>query len=103
MTWKSPAKQILLKAILGLQTADEAQRFLRDLMTPNEIEEFSKRLQAADFLNRKVPYTTIEAQTGFSSTTVARVAKWLNNGRGGYRRVLAQLHHQPLPQHPRGV
>ena len=102
MTWKTPPKRNLVRAVLALENADQAQRFLRDLLTPNEIEEFATRLQTADMLSRNVPYTTIVKTTGFSSTTVARVAKWLKSGMNGYQLVLAKLHH-PVAQRRSGL
>ena len=82
-----------MRAILALDTADEARRFFRDLLTEEEIVEFSKRFQTAELLAQKVPYSVIEKATGLSSTTVARVSKWLNGTEGGYRRVISKLHH----------
>ncbi|MEI6627250.1 MAG: YerC/YecD family TrpR-related protein [bacterium] len=93
MNWNNKEKQNLIKAILALKTRDEAERFLRDLLTEGEIEEFSKRLQTAELLNQQVPYSQIEAITGFSSTTVARVSKWLNGKNQGYKTVINKLHH----------
>lgn len=93
MDWKSKQNQRLIQAILALKTADEAKRFLRDLMTEGEIQECAKRLKTAEMLTEKLPYSAIEKETGFSSTTVARVAKWLNTGEGGYRSMIAKLHH----------
>ena len=91
MKWDSKENKRLIKAILSLETPDEVRRFLRDLMTENEIVEFSKRLRAAELLTEKVPYSTIERETGLSSTTVARVSKWLNKGEGGYRIIIDRL------------
>lgn len=93
----SPSEE-LYRAILSLKTLDEAKRFFRDLLTEEEIEEFSKRLQAARMLNEEVPYTVIQEKTGLSSTTVARISRWLKNGMNGYRLVLdrdavATTHH----------
>jgi TrpR-related protein YerC/YecD len=93
MNWKRPAERSLLKAILALNTADGARRFLQDLLTPEEIMEFSKRFRAAQLLTKKVPYSAIERETGLSSTTVARVSKSLQGSAGGYRSVIARLHH----------
>ncbi len=93
MNWKRPEQKALVRALLSLKTADEARRFLRDLLTPDEIEEFSKRFQTAELLTKKVPYSSIEKETGLSSTTVARVSKWLNGKQGGYRSVINKLHH----------
>ena len=42
-------------------------------------------------LEDKVPYSKIEAETGLSSTTIARVARWLKRGGGGYRLILKRL------------
>jgi len=97
MDWNKRKNKQLIRALLSLKTPDEARRFLRDLLTPDEIDEFSKRFQTAEMLSRKVPYSTIEKKTGLSSTTVARVSKWLNGPEGGYRRVIAKLHHHSIP------
>lgn len=94
MDWNKPKNKQLVRALLSLKTPDEARRFLRDLLTPDEIDEFAKRFQTAEMLSRKVPYSVIEKKTGLSSTTVARVSKWLNGREGGYRRVIAKLHHR---------
>lgn len=93
MDWKKEENERLVAAILSLSTPDEARRFLRDLLTEAEIEEIAKRLRTAELLMQKVSYTAIGKETGFSSTTIARVARWLNNGEGGYRRIIAKLHH----------
>lgn len=97
MNWKKPQNTRLLKAILSLKSSDEAGRFLRDLLTQEEIEEFARRFQAAEMLAETVPYSIIEKKTGLSSTTVARVSKWLNGKEGGYRRVISRLHHHSVP------
>lgn len=85
----------LVNAVLALKNKNEAGRFLRDLLTEAEIVEFSNRWQAAQMLNNKVSYTKIRGQTGLSSTTIARISSWLQNGRGGYKLMLNRLaaHH----------
>lgn len=103
MNWESKESKRLLQAILALETPDEAKRFLRDLMTKGEIEEFAKRLKAAEMLTEKVPYSVIEKETGFSSTTVARVSKWLNSGEGGYKKILNKIHHHNSIQARKGL
>ncbi len=78
----------LYKAILSLKNLDEAKSFFRDLLTEGEIREFAERWKVAAMLARKVPYTSIIDETGLSSRTVARVARWVNKGMGGYRLIL---------------
>ena len=103
MDWKSNENKRFIEAILSIKDAGQAERFLRDLMTESEITEFSKRLQAAEMLSAKIPYSTIERQTGFSSTTVARVSKWLTSGTGGYKEIISNMHHHPYSKLEKGL
>lgn len=89
----------LFEAILLLENTNEAKRFFRDLLTQEELREFSKRWQAAQMLDKKIPYTEIEKETGLSSTTIARVSRWLKNGKGGYKLIIKKLnHHSFFPE-----
>ena len=103
MDWNTKQNKQFIKAILALETPDEARRFLRDLMTEKEIKEFAKRLQAAEMLTAKITYSVIEQKTGLSSTTVARVSKWLNGKENGYKTSINKLHHHNSVQSRRGL
>ncbi len=92
----------LLQALLVPKNEDQAWRFLRDLLTEEEIREFSRRLEVARMLAEKTPYTQIEKKTGMSSTTIARVSKFLQGKWGGYQFVLNQLHHHASAVSPAG-
>lgn len=85
--------EALIEAVLSLKNSAEAKCFLRDLLTENELMEFGNRWQAAQMLDAKVTYEQIEKETGLSARTVARISKWLQGGKGGYRLVLDRLHH----------
>jgi len=78
----------LFKAILSLKTVKEAEAFFRDLCTIEEIKEMSERWQIAQMVDKGLPYREIAKKLDVSTTTVARVALWLNNGAGGYRLML---------------
>jgi TrpR-related protein YerC/YecD len=93
MNWNKVENKRLIRAILSLRIPDEVQRFLRDLLTEGEIKEFAGRLRTAEMLANKVPYSDITRATGLSSTTIARVSKWLHHGSGGYQLVLERLAH----------
>ena len=103
MDWNNIRNRALIQAILALETPDEAKRFLRDLMTEGEIMEFAKRLRVAKMLIQNVPYSIIEEKTGLSSTTVARVSKWLNGKQGGYKTIINKLHHHDSIRARRGL
>lgn len=81
----------LYKAILSLKNKGEATKFFRDLLTEAEIREFANRWQVAKMLDEKLPYETITKETRMSSTTIARISKWLNKGMGGYKLMLKRL------------
>lgn len=81
----------LMEAIIILKTRNEARRFFRDLLTEKELIEFGNRWKSARMLSKNVSYIEIEKETGLSSTTIARVSKWLKRGRGGYKLMLKRL------------
>lgn len=84
----------LFKVILSLKSVKEAERFFRDLCTAKEIRDMSERWEIARLLAEGMPYREIADILKVSSTTVSRVALWLNNGRGGYKLALSrQSHH----------
>ena len=89
--WNQKENKQLVEAILLLKNADEAKRFLRDLMTEGEILEFANRLEAASLLSKDVQYNAISERTGLSSATIARISKWLKGSLGGYRLILNRL------------
>lgn len=96
MNWKKPEYKQLIAALLTLKSPSEAEFFLQDLLTEGEIREFAKRLETATMLLRKYSYADIQKKTGFSTTTIARVSKWLQKGEGGYATIIKRLHtHTP--------
>jgi TrpR-related protein YerC/YecD len=97
MDWNDKKNKQFIEAILTLKNPEEAKLFLRDIMTESEIKEFANRLEAASLLSKDVQYNTIIEDTGLSSATIARIAKWLKGSLGGYRLVLSRLsnHHSP--------
>ena len=97
-----PAKE-LYEVILSLKSEEECRKFLRDLLTEPEIRELSNRWQVVKMLDQKIPYEKITKKTGMSSTTIARIQKWLNGNLGGYRLMIDRMnkkaknnaHHTP--------
>ncbi len=93
MRVETPDKEALFDAILSIESQEEAKAFFRDLLTESEIQEFALRWKAARMLSDGIPYATIQAETGLSSRTVARISKWLTSGMDGYKLVLNRVHH----------
>lgn len=88
---KNEGEKRLMRAIASIKNEDEAASLLRDMLTPAEIEEFANRLTIAQLLTKGLPYLEIAKQVGASTTTVTRVAHWLNNGCGGYELALKRI------------
>ena len=81
--YPTAAMRELFEAIRLLRTPREAQDFFRDLLTIAELEEFANRWQMVKLLLQGKPYLEIAEKLATSTTTVARVAKWLYSGTGG--------------------
>lgn len=97
MNWNRPENKELVTTLLALRSPEEARSFLRDLMTENEITEFGKRFKAAQMLAAQESYPSIQQATGLSTTTIARVSKWLQTGEGGYKLAINRQHqHVPI-------
>jgi TrpR-related protein YerC/YecD len=103
--WNNSKTRDLMNVILAIQSEKEVKMFFRDLLTEKELLEFGNRWKAARMLDENIPYTQIIKKTGLSSTTVARISKWLQNGRGGYRLMLDRIsnnHHKTLSRLRKG-
>jgi TrpR-related protein YerC/YecD len=89
----------LFNAILTLKNEEECRKFLRDLLTEAEIKEFANRWKVAQMLDQKIPYEDIATETGMSSTTIARISKWLSTGMGGYKFMLKRMNKKQNKNH----
>ena len=90
-TLKNKKEEFLGRAILSLKNEKEVAWFLRDVLTPNEISEFSNRLSIAQMVYEGKSYAEIAKEMKTSTTTVSRVAYWLFSGCGGYNLVMKRL------------
>ena len=81
----------LYDAILSIKDRKECEDFLRYLLTKTELNEVAARWLVARLLNKGTTYVEIEKITGLSSTTVARVHKWLKKSKGGYVAMLNKI------------
>ena len=81
----------LFKAILSLKDIKETEKFFRDLCTIDELKIMTERWEIAKLINEGLSYRKIADKLNVSTTTIGRVALWLNNGEGGYRLALDRL------------
>lgn len=93
-TYPTKEDKELVKAISYLENEKEITGFLRDILTPAEIEEFSRRFQIAKLLwTTNLSYVDISKKVETSTTTVTRVAQWLyKEPWHGYGTVLSRMY-----------
>ena len=92
---KEPWFKGLVSALRSCTSDAEMAAFLRDIATLSEMQALSERLEVARLIAQGMSYRKIAEATGASTTTVTRVAHFLENGEGGYRAVLhAHRHHR---------
>ncbi len=98
---KSPQTDLLMRAVLSLESEEEAYRFFEDVCTVAELKSMAQRLEVAVLLRQGVTYQEIVKQTGASSTTISRVNRALSYGADGYHQVLDRLDQShALPKAP---
>jgi TrpR-related protein YerC/YecD len=92
---REPWFKALVAAIRSCKTETDTENFLRDIATLSELQALSERLEVARLIAKGLSYRQVAAQTGASTTTVTRVASFIENGEGGYRSVLnTHRHHR---------
>ena len=82
---------LLVEAVLKLQSSEDAYRFFEDVCTIAEMKSMAQRIEVARLLRAGVTYQEIAKETGASSATISRVNRALLYGADGYRRVLDAL------------
>ena len=93
---KSSQLDLLMEAMLSLESREDAYRFFEDVCTIAEMKSMAQRLEVAALLRQGVTYQEIARRTGASSATVSRVNRALTYGADGYHRVLKKLEEQGL-------
>ncbi len=88
------AAQSLARAMLALPDGDAVLALLDDLCTPAELEAIIDRWRVAMLLDEGHHYREIHDLTGVSVTTVGRVARFMQQGAGGYRLAMQCLQSQ---------
>lgn len=96
---KEPWFHALVAAFRSCRNDEQTSNLLRDITTLSELKTISERLEIARLLGRGMSYRQVSSMTGASTTTIARVAHFLENGEGGYRDVLkVHRHHHVRKQ-----
>lgn len=80
--------KLLCKILFHLDSEREILDFLKDLLNRKERLMIVRRLLIAEMLFNGVPYRDIMSQLHCGCATIARVERWLDFGRGGYKKAI---------------
>ena len=83
--------QILSEALLCLETLNEYEHFLNDILTIPEIEMIAQRFQVAMKLSEGKTFKEISKELGVSSVTIERVKQSFHYGEDGYKIAIERL------------
>ena len=81
----------LISLLAHMQEPQLLEDFLRDLLTPQELEEICSRWELIKLLADGVPQREIAQRLGLSIGKVSRGAREWKYGHGGFRRALELL------------
>jgi uncharacterized protein YerC len=88
----------MLKEFCGMisriETEKNAEKFLRDLLTPGEIIMIMNRIEIAKMLLVGFPYADIKKKLKVGFNTIGNVNRWLYSGFGGYMNELKEAKNQ---------
>ncbi len=89
--FKNEGVELLVNALMMLDTREEYENFLEDLLTTKELLDLSQRLMVAKLLTEKKVYSKIAEETGASSATISRVNRSFCYGKDGYKNLFDKL------------
>mgnify|MGYP001580282101 CR=1 FL=1 len=90
MTISSRHYRELYELIASTDSAKEAELLLKDLATPQEIEDFAERWQIIQQLHKGIPQRQIADSLGVSISKVTRGSNTLQWGSGGFLHFLSK-------------
>lgn len=83
--------RLFCRVLCRLRTEQNLLDFLKDIWNRSERLMFIRRLLIAKMLAAGKTYEEIQKQLRVGKTTIARVERWLNFGRGGLKRAIQHL------------
>lgn len=89
--FENDGAKLLVNALMMLNTREEYEAFLEDLLTTKELLDLSQRIMVAKLLTEKKVYSKIAEETGASSATISRVNRSFCYGKDGYKNFFAKL------------
>lgn len=81
-----------------LKDREEVKNFLKDLLTLSEVVMLSRRIQIAKMLLEGNTQDEIRRKLKVGFTNINQVEKWVNNGFGGYKKIIQKYQNKYPPK-----
>ncbi|MDP2643189.1 MAG: YerC/YecD family TrpR-related protein [Candidatus Peregrinibacteria bacterium] len=78
----------LADAVMEIKERQEAKDFLKNILTPGELDEIVKRLQIIKLLKKGVPQREIAKKLDVSIGTITRGSRELKYGAPGFKKII---------------
>jgi len=78
----------LADAVVRINKRQEAKDFLKNILTPGELEEIVKRLQIIKLLKKGIPQREISKKLDVSIGTITRGSRELKYGAPGFKKII---------------
>jgi TrpR-related protein YerC/YecD len=82
---------VFFSAILSLKNSEECDKFFEDIFTAKELIDIPQRLEVAMLLLMGKTYQEVGDVSGASNSTITRVSRCIQYGRGGYRQIKERI------------
>ena len=79
----------LTQAIVKIKDLKLAEDFLRNILTPKELDEIALRLQIVKMLKKGIAQREIAKKLGVSIGTISRGSRELQYGPPGFQKILS--------------
>lgn len=83
--------ELLIKALISVDTVEDCEALINDLMTIREVNDMAQRMLVAKLLSEQTVYNKIVEETGASTATISRVNRAYTYGSGGYKKALSAI------------
>lgn len=78
----------LTDTIVSMKDRQTAKDFLKNILTPGELKEISKRLQIVKLLKKGMPQREIAKRLDVSIGTITRGSRELKYGAPGFKKII---------------
>ena len=88
-----PAKHYreLYTLFAAIKNEKEAEKFLHDMLTPQELDSVVERWQEIQLLAKGMPQREIARKLGISISKITRGSRALHHGNGAFKMMLKRL------------